>query len=160
MIEGAQDWRWLLFALLVAAAIGDVRSYRIPNALPLAIVGALFVALVVTSAPAEAYVKAATSGAIGLGIGYAFFMVGLMGGGDGKLFAAAASWFSAGALLSVGLWVSLAGVIVALAALAIRAVRPKSAGGPAAVPTLKTPVPYGVAIAAGVIAAAQMPTLF
>lgn len=159
MIESAHDWRWLLYALLVAAAIGDIRSLRIPNIFPLAIVGALIAALLAASAPADAYFKAAISGAIGFSVGYAFFALGLMGGGDGKLFAAAATWFGAGALLSVGLWVSVAGIFVALAALVARSGSMKAGDAGAARPALKTPIPYGVAIAAGVIIAAQSPAL-
>lgn len=159
MIEGAQDWRWILYALLVVAAIGDIRSLRIPNALPLSIVAALFCILALTSAPAEDFAKAALSGLIGLAVGYGFFAARLMGGGDGKLFAAAATWFTAGALLSVGLWVSIAGIGVALAALAVRTMRAAAQGAGDGPPPLKTPVPYGVAIAAGVIIAAQTPMI-
>lgn len=159
MIESAQDWRWLLYALLVAAAVGDVRALRIPNVIPLSIVAALLIALLAASAPADTYLKAATSGVIGLAVGYGFFALGLMGGGDGKLFAAAASWFTAGALLSVGLWISLAGIVVAMTALVFRAAGKKSFEGDAPRSALKTPIPYGVAIAAGVIIAAQSPAL-
>lgn len=157
MIEGAQDWRWLLYALLVIAAIGDIRSLRIPNILPIAIVATLVVALMATAAPPDDFVKAATSGLIGLAIGYGLFAARLMGGGDGKLFAAAAAWFSAEALLSVGLWISIAGIVVALAALVVRSLRRASRSDAVETPTMKTPIPYGVAIAAGVIIAAHVP---
>jgi Flp pilus assembly protein protease CpaA len=80
-----------------------------------------------------------------------------MGAGDGKLFAAA-TWFTAGALLAAGLWAALAGVAVALAMLTVRALRRMSSServGAAVKGALKTPVPYGVAIALGFVAAAQ-----
>lgn len=160
MIESAYDWRWVLYALLAAAAASDIRSYRIPNVLPLAVVGALVVAMIFSAAPAEDYAAAAGSGLIGLGVGYAFFRLRLMGGGDGKLFAAAAAWFSAGALLSVGFFVSLAGIAVALAALFARTRRSVGAGagdGGALKAALKTRVPYGVAIAIGVVIASLVP---
>ncbi len=84
-----------------------------------------------------------------------------MGGGDGKLFAASAAWFNAGALLGVGLLVSMAGVVVALAALAARAIGKMSPTSKdcAIRPAFKTKVPDGVAIAIGVIVAAQPPSL-
>jgi prepilin peptidase CpaA len=156
VIESAYDWRWLLYALLAAAAATDIRSYRIPNALPLAVVAALLLAMFVSSAPAEDYAAAAGSGLIGLAVGYALFRFRLMGGGDGKLFAAAAAWFSVEALLGVGLFVSLAGIAVALAALLARTRRSVGAGagaGGAMKAALKTRVPYGVAIAIGVVVA-------
>ncbi len=162
MIDSVFDWRWMLFVLLGAAAVGDIRSYRIPNIIPVGVIIALVVALVASSAPAEDYAAASASGLIGLGVGYAFFRFGLMGGGDGKLFAAAAAWFNAGALLSVGFFVSLAGIAVALAALAARSLRPATpttAGGGAMKSLLKTRIPYGVAIAAGVAIATSSPPL-
>ena len=161
MIESVEGWRWGLFALLAAAAVGDIRALRIPNALPLAILALLAVALVAHGAPIGDYRSAALSGLIGLAVGYAFFAVGLMGGGDGKLFAASAAWFHAGALLGVSLLVSMAGVLVALAALAVRAVGRMSttAHGGGVKAALKTKIPYGVAIAIGVIVAAQLPSI-
>lgn len=161
MIESVEGWRWGLFALLAAAAVGDIRALRIPNALPLAILALLAVGLVANGAPIGDYRSAALSGLIGLAVGYVFFAVGLMGGGDGKLFAASAAWFPAGALLGVGLLVSIAGVLVAVAALAARAVGRMSttAQGGAIKAALKTKVPYGVAIAIGVIVAAHLSSL-
>lgn len=161
MIESAHEWRWILYALLLVAAVSDIQSMRIPNLIPLAVVGALLAVLLITAAPPEAYMDAALSSLIGLGVGYGFFRLKLMGGGDGKLFAASAAWFSAGALLSVGFFVSLAGIIVALAALAFRSVRPAAASpiGGRLRAALKAPIPYGVAIAVGVVIASQIPSL-
>lgn len=160
MIESVCDWRWLLYALLAAAALSDIRTMRIPNALPLGVVGALIVALAANSAPAEDYAAAALSGLIGLGVGYLFFTLRIMGGGDGKLFAATACWFGASALLGLGLWISIAGLFVGLAALAARALRARASsaeGGGSVVSALKAPAPYGVAIALGSVFAAEAP---
>ncbi len=160
MIESAHDWRWLLAALLVVAAASDIRSLKIPNFIPIAVVCSLVLAMLADGASAADYVAASKSGLIGLGVGYGFFHFRLMGGGDGKLFAAAAAWFTPSALLAVGFLVSVAGIVVALAALAVRASNTASAPtAPAAAikSALRTPIPYGVAIALGVTAAAFMP---
>lgn len=158
MIDSAYDWRFLLYALLVAAAASDLRSMRIPNALPIAVVAALVGALLLAGAPPDAFRDAALSGLIGLFVGYALFRLRLMGGGDGKLFAASAAWFGSGALLAVGFFVSLAGIVVALLALVARS--SALAKQPASVrAALKTPVPYGVAIALGVVIAAEFSAL-
>lgn len=158
MIESVETWRWLLYVLLGAAALSDIRSLRIPNYFPLGVVAALVVALVAASAAPEAYAQAAGSALIGLAVGYAVFALKLMGGGDGKLFAAAAAWFQPSALLAVGFWVSLSGIGLALAALAARALRAQAKSAPdvAATPALKTPIPYGVAIAVGALIAAEI----
>ncbi|MEK7266525.1 MAG: prepilin peptidase [Pseudomonadota bacterium] len=158
MIETVENWRWLLYALLVAAAFSDIRSLKIPNALPVLIAASSALALFAGKAAAVDYQTAALSGLIGLGVGYAFYAFGLMGAGDGKLFAAAATWFTAGALLPVSLLVSLAGVALALGLLLVRTLRGWSAEGrsdQSLKSALKTPVPYGVAIALGFVAAAQ-----
>lgn len=158
MIEAVEDWRWLLYALLLAAAFSDIRSLKIPNALPVLIAASSAVILFAGKAAPADYGTAALSGLIGLGVGYAFYAFGLMGAGDGKLFAAAATWFTAGALLPISLFVSLAGVAVALGLLLVRTLRGLSASdraGGALKSALRTPVPYGVAIALGFVAAAQ-----
>lgn len=158
MIESIENWRWLLFALLAAAALSDMLSMKIPNALPVIIASSSALILLASKAPASDFGAAALSGLIGLGVGYGFYALGIMGAGDGKLFAAAATWFTTGALLPVGLLVSLAGVAVALVLLAARYLRGLNANdrnGGAFKAALKTPVPYGVAIALGFFAAGQ-----
>lgn len=160
MIESIENWRWLLYLMLVAAALSDLRSFTIPNVIPIGTALATALILFISKAPPSDYSTAAASGLIGLCVGYAFYSFGLMGAGDGKLFAAAATWFATEALLGVGFLVSLAGVCVALVMLAVRTLRNMSAPDPAAggvKAALKTPIPYGVAIAIGYIAAAQLP---
>ncbi|OFX00211.1 MAG: hypothetical protein A3E78_06445 [Alphaproteobacteria bacterium RIFCSPHIGHO2_12_FULL_63_12] len=158
MIETVENWRWLLYALLAAAAFSDLRSLKIPNALPVLIALSAAAVLFIGKAAPSDYAAAAASGLIGLGVGYALYAVGLMGAGDGKLFAAASTWFTASALLVAGLFVSLAGVVLALVMLGARLIRGTSAAeriGATVKSALKTPVPYGVAIALGFVATAQ-----
>lgn len=158
MVETLESWRWLLFVLLGAAALTDIRSFRIPNAIPLAVAVTALILLVIFRAPSDEFVAAAASGLIGLAVGYALFAIGWMGAGDGKLFAAAACWFAPAALLAAGLFVSLAGVAVSLSILGISSLRRMSAAqAQATTSALKTPVPYGVAIAVGFFLAAQLP---
>jgi len=154
VIEEAYNWRWALYGILLFAAASDIQSYRIPNALPLSVIGTLFVALIVSGARPDAYGVAATSALIGLAVGYAFFFFRLMGGGDGKLFAASAAWFEPSSLIVVALMISLAGIAVSLTMLGLRLAAPRQESG-LQTPVLKTAVPYGVAIMAGVIAAAE-----
>lgn len=148
------NWRVLLLILVAIAAASDLRSMRIPNLLPLAILAALVGRLVLHSAPLADYVDAAGAGLVALMIGYALFAFNLMGAGDGKLFAACAAWFGLGGLLALSFWISVSGVAVSLACLAALALRkPAAAGAGATRPTLRqalrTRIPFGVAIAAG-----------
>jgi prepilin peptidase CpaA len=86
------------------------------------------------------------------------FAVGWIGGGDAKLFAAAGLWMGLTALLPFLMVTALAGGGLAVSLLALRSVwlRPLMVRGPRWVSRLATPgenVPYGIAIAAGALAA-------
>ena len=160
MIESLYEWRGVLFALVIVAAIIDIRSFTIPNVLPVLAIGLLPVILLAVGAPGSDYKAAALAGLVGLAIGYALFALGVMGGGDGKLFAAVAAWFGLGAMINLGFWIALCGVFVSLISLLIqtasrRSMQGAAKGGSSSI--MRTPVPYGVAIAAGVIIAAQAP---
>ena len=137
-------WRYALYALLVYAAVRDIRAFIIPNFVSIAALAVLAVALIAGGASGETWKNAAISGAIALAIGYGLFATGLMGAGDGKLFAATAAWFAPFALLELGLIISIAGCILSIVALGVAAARPDRKR-----PLLRTKIPYGVAIAAG-----------
>jgi prepilin peptidase CpaA len=141
-------WRYALYALLLYAAARDIRAFIIPNFVSVAILAVLAFVLFSTGAKPDAWKNAAISGGIALAIGYGLFAAGLMGAGDGKLFAATAAWFAPFALLELGLMISIAGCAVSLIALAIAAARRNRDR-----PLLRTKIPYGVAIAAGAIIA-------
>jgi prepilin peptidase CpaA len=88
----------------------------------------------------------------------AMFALGWIGGGDAKLFAAAALWLGWPAAATYAAWTGVAGGGLALALLALRSgyLRPYVVTGPAWFSRLAEPgenVPYGVAIAAGALAA-------
>lgn len=82
----------ILTGLLLAATAFDLTGFRIPNFIPLILIG-LFVLKVgsgiVTSSPA-AHVVIAT---LSLILGFLAFAAGFLGGGDAKLIAALALWF-------------------------------------------------------------------
>jgi prepilin peptidase CpaA len=144
--------RGLLTALLLAACVTDVRARRIPNALVLAVVGAAFAraALVVWAGTPDAGLAAglgdAALGAVaGLALWLPLYAVGAFGAGDVKLFAAAAAWLGPAGVPSAALYAALAGGVLGLAWLATT--RVPALGG------ARPRVPYGVAIAAGVLGA-------
>ena len=142
----------LAFAALgtfAAAAFTDIRSRRIPNALVLVLtaLGLLRLGVDLWTGPATAVpsLDLALAAIVFLG-GTALFAVGLMGGGDVKLLAAASVWFGTASTVDFLLVTVLAGGGLACVFLVRRGAR-RMAGGPSA--HAADSLPYGVAIALG-----------
>lgn len=145
-------------ALVLAAAAKDATSFTIPNWISLALI-AVF--------PPAALAAGLTLPTIGLnvGVGVAFLAGGMamfalrwIGGGDAKLFAAAALWLGwpAGLDFLVVTGVAGGGLAVLLVALRSPVLRPYVLAGPGWFTRLARPgepAPYGLAIAAGALAA-------
>ncbi len=134
----------LLALILVVAAVIDVRTFTISNRLNLAV--ALLAPLFWWSISLPLWPGVALHIAVAAGVfallSIAFF-AGMMGGGDVKLAAALALWFSPIATVRFLVFMSIAGGILTLVVLILHRVR--SGEG-------KPEVPYGVAIAIGGLA--------
>jgi prepilin peptidase CpaA len=130
-----------LAATLVAAAVIDIRTFTISNRLNATVaLGAplYWTSIALTPWPGIAVQLAA--GGIVFGLLAGAFYTGMMGGGDVKLGAALALWFSPGTTLKFLVLMSLAGGVLTLGLLAWhRATRREG----------RPQVPYGVAIAIG-----------
>ena len=131
----------LLALLLVVAAVIDVRTFTISNRLNLCI--ALMAPLYWWSAQLPLWPDIGLQVAIAAGV-FALlavaFYAGMMGGGDVKLAAALALWFSPQSTLRFLIFMSIAGGLLTLVVVGLHRTRKKSG---------KPEVPYGVAIAAG-----------
>ena len=131
----------LLALLLVVAAVIDVRTFTISNRLNLAV--ALAAPLYWWSAPLPLWPDVGLQVAIAAGV-FALlagaFYAGMMGGGDVKLAAALALWFSPETTLTFLIYMSIAGGVLTVVVMVLHRAR-KKAGKPE--------VPYGVAIAIG-----------
>ena len=131
----------VLAILLLVAAVIDVRTFTISNSLNLTV--ALLAPLYWLSIALPLWPNAAIQLAVGAGV-FAIlagaFYAGMMGGGDVKLAAALALWFSPASTLKFLIFMSLAGGVLTLLMVALHRVRGK-AGRPE--------IPYGVAIAFG-----------
>jgi prepilin peptidase CpaA len=133
-------------ALLVAAAASDVRRYRIPNVLVVALAAAGLV-LAFPATPAEALSRAASFAVVSALVG-GLWLRGLMGGGDFKLLMACALWIPLGELAPFALALGLASGVQGAAALAWTRLHH---GAPVAV-AVRTRLPYAVSIgAAGLV---------
>jgi prepilin peptidase CpaA len=148
-----------VFPLLVLiAALTDATTFLIPNRLSAALaIAFLPAALLMGLSPATIGVCLIV-GLAALLVGVCMFAAGWIGGGDAKLFAAAALWLGWPAVGPFLAWTGIAGGALAVGLLAARkATSPiLAARGPVWVGRLLEPkgdVPYGVAIAFGALAA-------
>lgn len=152
-------------AVVVLCCVGatqDLLTRRIPNAIPLAIAG-LFLPVVMSQAVTGALSLSALATAVGLaalvfGAGVALFAAGMLGGADVKVLGAVCLWITPEALPTFLFLVVVSGGVVALGVVAYNLVArirlkkqrlgpPGLTDGKGNAPT----VPYGLAIAAGVV---------
>jgi prepilin peptidase CpaA len=151
---------WLLFvAFMVAAAVIDLLSYRIPNELVLALL-ALFVIVAAVNWGDVPWLSHLASGVLVFGAGLFFYAIRQMGAGDVKLLAATALWSGVFALPRLMVFVSLCGLVGMLVILALRMIVPRLLPSPASskrsLPRVLTKgqgVPYAIAIGPGAIIA-------
>ena len=142
--------------LILAAAAGwDLASFTIPNFLQGALVASFVAFAAATRLHAPDIGLHLLAGAIGLVAGFSFFALGYIGGGDAKLFAAVVLWLGLKDLLPYALVATVLGGVLTLTLLALR--RLPLPALLARQPWLlrlhdsKSGIPYGVALAAGVL---------
>jgi prepilin peptidase CpaA len=145
-------------ALVLTGAVKDLLTFTIPNWISLAMLAAFPVAALASGLTIPAIGVSFAVGVAALVLGMGMFALRWIGGGDAKLFAAAALWLGWTAAPTFLLATALAGGGLALTLLALRAPawRPYLLLGPRWMSRLAEPqedVPYGVAIAVGALAA-------
>ena len=134
----------ILALLLLVAAVIDVRTYTISNRLNLAV--ALLAPLYWWSVGIPLWPDVAIQLALGAGVFILFalaFYAGVMGGGDVKLAAAVALWFSPATTLKFLVFMSIAGGVLTLLVVGLHKLRKRPG---------RSEIPYGVAIAVGALA--------
>lgn len=147
MFNGAFTGLLLLFtlgAILVVAAVIDVRTFTISNRLNLTV--ALLAPAYWVSAALSPWPDMGVQLVAGLTVFVVLagaFFIGMMGGGDVKLAAALALWFSPSDTLRFLVLMSIAGGVLTLVLLVWHRVRKKEG---------RPQIPYGVAIAFGGLA--------
>lgn len=155
----------MVFPVAMAfAAANDLFTMKIPNRIPLVLLGGFIVVALLSRMPIEVF-------GIDLGIGFAILAVtfvlnafNILGGGDAKLVAAGALWIGAEHIFDYLVLITFYGAALSLAILAYRKWIPATAFSlPAWAHRLHTdggPVPYGIAIAAGALVVFPSTSLF
>jgi prepilin peptidase CpaA len=134
----------ILAAILVFAAAVDVRTFTISNRLNLTVAllaPVYWLSIALPLWPGVALHLAVAAGVFAL-LAVAFY-AGMMGGGDVKLAAALALWFSPPSTVKFLVWMSLAGGVLTIGVVALHRARGR---------TGRPEIPYGVAIAVGGLA--------
>lgn len=146
----------LVFPALLALSAGyDLASYTIPNRLSIAMAAAFALFALTAGLSGAEFGLHLAAGLVALAAGFAMFAAGWIGGGDAKVFAAAALWFGFGDLLSYTLIAAVFGGGLTLAILMARRLPlPAGFAGQAWIARLhdsRSGIPYGVALAAGAL---------
>lgn len=145
-------------AMVIVGGLKDVTSFTIPNWISLVLIAGYFLAALALGLPPTVIGLSAVVGVAALMVSVGMFAMNWIGGGDAKMFAAAALWLGWPGLPVFLVVTALAGGALAVSLMALRSVwlRPIMARGPAWMGRLATPdenAPYGVAIAIGALAA-------
>ena len=149
LVVAAPQWLLVVLGLaMIAAAVEDATRLRISNVTSLVVLASAVGAALIVGPSWALWQNGVVFLAI-LAVGTAAFASGLLGGGDVKLFAAAGLWFDLHSAVGFVVLVFLSGGLVAIAYLASRPFR----RGPG---KKDRRVPYGIAIAVGMLAAAVL----
>jgi prepilin peptidase CpaA len=146
---------WIAILLGLAATIDDLRRREIADWIPVAaLAGGFGWQIGVSGWLGSLYALAGA--AAGFGVFLIFYLLGGMGGGDVKLMAGFGALLGAGRLLEAALWTAGVGGVIAVGALAGKALgrrwrrdRTRDASAAAQDPTRES-IPYAPAIALGV----------
>ena len=130
-------------ATLIAAAISDLRAFRIPNILSGILVLLFIIAQIIASNAVIPWGNILHFG-VALLVGMFLFSRGWIGGGDAKLYAATALWFATNAAIALLFFTTIAGGLLAILFIIARLT-----GLRKNVAKQDRRIPYGVAIAAG-----------
>lgn len=143
----------LFFGPLVAAAVTDVRSLRIPNLIPASLAVCFPLAAELINASVDWVVHLGVALLV-LGAGFVLFTRGMLGGGDVKLLSAATLWYGVDRLMPLMFVVAVGGAVIACVLLVVR--RGYRRGWLPRLGALEhvwqwEGIPYGLAIGAGAI---------
>ncbi len=155
---------FFLFALpQLMAALNDANAMKIPNRIPLIVLAAYFLMVPFTWAGLPIFLEHITVGVTLFAVGFAMFAFGWMGGGDSKLLAATAFWFTWPDVFTYLVYTALFGGALTLFILLGRRYVPVRIITTQWAQTMfrdQTKIPYGLALAAGAIATLPQSQIF
>lgn len=152
---------------LIAAALNDIRTFRIPNMLSIILIaGFVFAALITRMDPASLGNHVLTS-VIVLVVGFCMNQAGLFGAGDAKILTAIALWFGWPSFLPCLVYIAFFGGVLSVVIWGGRLLARTFPGLSLKIPALATlaatrklKAPYGVAICVGTLVAFEQSPLF
>lgn len=136
------------------AALNDANAMKIPNRIPLIAFLSFFLVLPFTWAGIPVFLEHLNVCLVVFAVGFAMFAFGWMGGGDSKLLAGTAIWFTWSDIFTYILLTTVFGAILTIILVVGRAFIPiRILTTPWAQMMLKDEkkIPYGLALAAGAI---------
>lgn len=155
---------FFLFAIpQLMAALNDANAMKIPNRIPLIVLSAYFLMVPFTWAGLPMFLEHLTVGGVMFAAGFAMFAFGWMGGGDAKLLAATAFWFTWPDVIMYMVYTALFGGALTLFILMGRKYIPVRVITTQWAQTMfkdETKIPYGLALAAGAIATLPSSQIF
>ena len=140
----------IVLEILGAAAVTDLRSRRIPNALSALLLVTFAGAILVLPEVRGALGSHLAAGGVAFAAGFALFMLRMFGGGDAKLFAALSLFYTLGGLGQLAVATALAGGVIGAGFLLARVRRTAPMPGAEGKPNAAK-VPYAVAILIGFV---------
>ncbi|MCY7271626.1 MAG: prepilin peptidase [Sphingomonas bacterium] len=142
----------LLAIILVVAAVIDVRTFTISNELnaTVALLAPLYWWSISLPFWPDAAIQVGVAVAVFAMLAVTFY-IGMMGGGDVKLAAALALWFSPGSTVRFLVIMSIAGGLLTVVILILHRLKPGQIKNSDGETHKKPEVPYGVAIAFGAL---------
>ena len=142
----------LLAIILVVAAVIDVRTFTISNRLnaTVALLAPVYWWSIALPLWPDAAIQVGVAAAVFAVLAITFY-IGMMGGGDVKLAAALALWFSPGSTIKFLVIMSLAGGLLTVIVLIAHRMRPGKIKNSDGETGGKPEIPYGVAIAIGAL---------
>jgi prepilin peptidase CpaA len=142
-------------ALMAVAAVSDLISMTISNRISLLLLAGFPLMAYVAGLPFETIGWHVLAGVAMLAVGFFFFAMGWIGGGDAKLMAATAVWFGWSHLFEYALLASFLGGALTLAIVCARRyalpLRLNQIDWIARLHDKKNGVPYGIALAAAAL---------
>lgn len=142
-------------AFMAAAALSDLLTMKISNALSVLLFAAFLAMAYFTKMPLDTFGWSLGCGFFVLLITFGMFAMGWIGGGDAKLVSASAVWLGWSLLMPYLLIASIFGALLTMALLMFRRFRlPGFLAGKAWAERLHKPkggIPYGIALAASAV---------